>query len=253
MTYPYERGEAERFVPSAFAEMKDPPTFWLRYGTTREKRRQRRMMDEEGLRLHDTDAIRRELLAGMEALLSEKDYAEWQPRAKQFWDASDSFAKEYEGIPAADVPKFTYEDEKPVKEVLNQIGRDWHPYRLMIADNRETNRTLPAITVSLIVERFENLDVEVMKEGKYLSLDTADEILEALSVATPKDLPKDQVAPSDELQSECLIRMYLGKDREKNSASPPPSPPTQSTTATGKESEAGTSKASATSTETQEG
>lgn len=244
-TYPYEAGEAERFVPPSLAHLDNPPTFWLRQGTPREKRRQRRMMDEEGLRTHDQASLRDEMLRGMKELFSAEDYAAWQPKAKEYWDAQDAFAEEHKNTPPDDVPDFVFDDELVLIEVLNQVGKDWRPVRIMTADNREANRMIPDVVNSVIIARFENIDVEPVFYAGFLTMDCAAELTEALEALEIDDPAK--VSPALELRAECLMRLYLGKGREKNSSSPPPSSATPDSLKTGTASKAGKSKASASS------
>ena len=252
MSYPYEAGEAERFVPPALAHIENPPVFWLRWGTMREKARHRRIMDEEGLRRHDHQALFAELDRGVEALLSDDECAHWLPKIKSWRDAQDSFAEEHRDVPADDWPDFTFEDGEAIEAILNQIASDWRPYRLLVADNKQTDRMLPDIILSVIIDRFENLpDVQLEKYGQYLTLDCAMQVSEAmLLLAHEHQIPDDNVQPRTELNAECTKRLYLTKERVKNLESPPPSSPNPSDTKNGTDAKDGPSKASATSRKT---
>jgi len=253
VSYPYEKGEAERFIPSAFADMKDPPTLWLRTGTPREKRRQRRMMDEEGLRTHSDSALQAELLKGMAGLFSTDDYALWSGKVQSYWAASESFLHEHEDTEPEEVPEFVFEEEELILEVLNQIGKDWRPYRILVADNREANRTIADVFNSCVIERYENIDVPVDRMGKYITLDCAMEVGDELDqMAHKAELVDDAANPRVELNSKCIQKLFLTKEQEKNSELPQQSSPSQDNTKAGKESTNGPSKAAAPSPKTPE-
>lgn len=251
MSYPYEKGEAERFIPTAFADMKNPPTFWLRTGSPREKRRQRRMMDEEGLRTHSEAAMQAELLKGMAALFSTDDYALWSGKVQGYWAAGEGFAEEYKDAKPDEVPEFVFEDEALILEVLNQIGKDWRPYRILVADNREANRTIADVFNCCVIERYENIDVPMDRMGKYITLDCAMEVGDELDqMAHKAELDDNAANPRVELNSKCIQKLFLTKDQEKNSELPQQSSPSQDDTKAGKGSANGPSKAAAPSPKT---
>ena len=249
-TYPLEAGEAEAFVPASLAHISNPPTLYLRWGSPREKERQRRVMDEEGAISYADDAMRRELLRGMEELFGPEDFAIWEPQAKSWWDARDSYAKEFEKVSADERPPFEFEGEDRLVEYLEQIARDWRPYRLMQADNKAYGRALAHAINSVIVERFENIDVPIAKAGRYISFACAMAIADKLDTMAKGSSTEIVLRPSQELGIECMKRLFLDKEREGNSASPAPSEQIPDTSKTGTGARNGKSTASARSKRT---
>lgn len=228
MTYPYESG-TEKYVPPALRHLGDKaPAFWLRWGTAREKRHQRRMASEEGITLWDEQAQHDELINGMKVLFSEAEAAEWEAKARGLWDAQDAYLAEYKLVEPADRPEFEYDEMDLILEVLERVGRDHRPYRKMLADNTEGNRDLADIFVAVIVDRFDNLDAPDDKEGGYLTFDATLELLDRLEIfgrkhPDPKAPDAERANAAKELRQECLRRLFLDKDAEKNSPSPPTS------------------------------
>lgn len=249
-TYPLEAGEAEPFVPASLAHLPNAPTFYLRWGTPREKEQQRRLLDEEGASLWDESVLREELLNGMKALFSSEEFQEWEPRAKEFWDAVDTYEKENEDVPPIDREPFVFEGQSLILETLEQIARDWRPYRIMQADNNQYQRLLLPAIASVIIERVEGLNVPMRKRGRHLTFDSVRLALDKLDKFGRDHAPKSSVRPSQEVQAECLKRLYLDKDAEKNFASPAPSDPTPDTSKDGTGETNGSSTASAPSKRT---
>lgn len=249
-TYPLEAGEAEPFVPTSLAHLDNPPTFYLRWGTPREKEQQRRVMDEEGAVNWAEEAMRAELLRGMAQLLGAEDFAAWEPLAKSWWDARDVYDRENKAVPADEREEFVFEGQDALIEVLEQVARDWRPYRLMMADNNAHSRKLGPAINSVIIARVENFDAPIEKRGRYLSFDCVRDMAERLDKFGRDHAPDAALRPSQELGLECLKRLYLDKDAEKNSVSPAPSEPIPDTSKTGAGEMNGTSKASARSKKT---
>lgn len=249
-TYPLEAGEAEEFVPASLAELPNAPKFFLRWGTPREKEQQRRVMDEEGASLWADDAMRAELLRGMKELFSDEDFATWEPLAKSWWDAVDVHHKETQGLPADEREEFVFEGQELIVETLEQLSRDWRPFRVMQADNNQYQRILGPAIASVIIERFEGIEAPARKRGRYLSYDSILTMFDRLDKFGREHAPSSAVRPSQELQVECLKRLYLDKDAEKNFASPAPSDQTPDTSKTGAGDQSGKSMASAPSKRT---
>lgn len=251
MTYPYDKEEIQVFVPESLQSLDNPPTFHLRPGTSREKRHFKRMCLEEGLRNHSNEAIRTELLAGLKEFCTEAEYAEWEPRVKALWEAGDDFNQEHKATPIEDVPEFLHPDEDAVEKVLAPIKRDWRPLRVMGADNSEFNQMLPQLTRCIIVTKYENVDVPIRKDGKYLKLECGEAIIEWLNTFAEEN--SIEGSPAAELNIACLLNMNFTKAQEKKSVSPSPSPKDPQISKIGEESTDGKSKASASSEKTQEG
>lgn len=251
MAYPYEKDDIEVFVPQSLQSLENPPTFHLRPGTGREKKHFRRLAVEEGLRNHGNDRIRQELLNGLKAFSTESEYFEWEPRIKALWDAGDQYNEEHKETPVEDLPPFTHPDQDVVEKVLAAVKRDWRPLRVMAADNIAFTESLPCLTGSLIIVKYENVDVPVRKDGKYLSIDCVEAIADWLEEFAEEN--NIEGSPASELDIACLLKMNFTKAQEKNSASPSPSPKDQKNLKSGEESTDGKSKASASSKKTREG
>ncbi|MGF7152614.1 hypothetical protein [Novosphingobium gossypii] len=232
-TYPLEAGEAEPFVPASLEHLTNPPTFFLRWGTPREKEQQRRVMDEEGAVTYASETMRAEILRGMRELLGPEDFDLWQPQVKGWWDAVDAYEAENKDVPVAERDPLVYEDQDVVSEVLEQIARDWRPYRLMQADNNEYQRKLHHAINSAIVVSFDNLDTAVIKRGRYLTFDCLLNVADRLDKYGAKHAPGSALRPSQELSIECMKRLFLDKASEGNSDSPVPSEATPDTSKTG--------------------
>lgn len=249
-TYPLEAGEAEPFVPASLAHLENPPTFLLRWGTPREKEHQRRVMDEEGAITYTSEAMRAELLRAMRELFTPEEFDTWQPQVKGWWDAVDAYDAENKDVLPADRVPLVYEGQDIMQEVLEQLARDWRPYRLMQADNNEYNRKLNHAINSVIVASFENFDAPLTKRGRYLTFDCLLDVADRLDKFARKHAPSEGMRPSQELSLECMRRLFLDKASVGNSASPVPSDVTPDTSKTGTGGTSGKSRASARSRQT---
>ncbi|EQA97277.1 hypothetical protein [Sphingobium sp. HDIP04] len=248
---PYEASEIHRFTPDALANIENPPVFRLRAVSRRERRRYDRLMIEEGLRLHDREAMRAETLRGLRALSSDDEFETWEPLLRQHWDARDEWEEEHRGKPIDDIPDFTCPgpSDEEISTVTRGIHENWPPLRKLAADNVIFNREAPALLISVVLAGWSGIATPFSSREGVLSLDT----VEALD-ADLTELEKANGLPEGkafvELYVEASNRMFLSKEAEKNSLSPPPSPTDQPTSTTGTESQNGTSTASAISDET---
>lgn len=247
--YPLEAAEPEAFTPASLKDIENAPVLHLRYGTPRDREQQRRVMDEEGAVMHTDQAMRDELIKGLRELLGD-EAGQWEAEARSFWDAQEAFEKEVADIPEAERPKFAFENEDLLMEVLEQVARDWRPFRRMQADNNAYSRFLGHAMNSVIIVGVENLDVEIKRVGKYVSFDTAMAIADKLDTIARDHKISTGIRPSQELGLECIGRLHIGKERAGNSASPAPSEPTPESSKTGTEPEAGPSQAPARSKRT---
>lgn len=248
---PHEASEIERFTPASLADIENPPSFRLRAASRRERRRYDRLLIEEGLRRHDKEDMREEMIRGLRALTSDEEYETWALNLRQHWDAVDAWEDEHKGMPADELPAFEAPgpDEAAIAKVTRGIHENWPPLRKMAADNLLFGREAPALLISIIVSGWSNLDTPFVSREGVLPLDTVDRIdadLAALEKANGMDEGKAFV----ELYVAATGRMFLSEETEKNSSSPPPSPTDQPTMKTGAVSVHGTSKALAISTKT---
>lgn len=249
--YPLEAGEPEAFTPLSLKGLPDAPIIWLRWGTPREKEQQRRLMDEEGATIHSQGAMRAEILNGMKELLGPDDFAIWEPRAKEWWDAVDLHEKENADVPLEDQEKFAFEGQDLIVEVLEQVGRDWRPFKRMNADNLQYNRLLGHAINAVCIVDVENLKTPLKRVGRYIDFDSARQVSDdLLTWAQMNKVDISDMRPDQELGMECMRRLFLGKERAGNFVSPVPSGPTPDTSTTGTGETNGKSKASARSRKT---
>jgi hypothetical protein len=256
MFYPHDKNDIKAFTPEALRDLPNPPVFHLRAGTVRDKNQFTRLIIEEGAQKYDLEDMRAEIIAGLKELGGEEAFGEWEPRIKGFWDALDSHEKEVEAIVAAtkadhtpELPPFTYEDEGVVSAILQSIEDKWRPLRKMKADNVLANRMQPIIMAQIIITKVDNLEVDLERDGKYLTFECAGEVRDELQeLARSNNLDANEVIA--QLNREILQRLFVPKSAEKNSVSPSPSSSDQNSSETGTAAELGTSTASESSTPT---
>lgn len=250
-TIPAEASETLVYSPANLeAKMDVPPRFRLRAVSHREKRHFDRLLNEEGLRQHSTEAIRAEMLRGLVEVGTPETAAELEPRVKAFWEALDDHDKEQAELPAEERTAFDHPDLERIQQLGNEIAYVWKPLRKMTADNVDYLAMLPLISVAVAVQGWEGLEALFEKDRGFLTVECADAVRKALS-----DLDEahgiDAGLSWSQLYTKALSRIFLPKDQEKNSASPSPSSnPPSNTKTDGQVSPAGTSPASATLTET---
>jgi hypothetical protein len=248
---PAEANETLVFTPPQLeAKMERPPRFRLRAVQIREKRFFDRLMIEEGVRQHSTDTFRAEILRGLSATATPESAAELEPRLKAFWEALDDHDKEQATLPAEERKPFEHPDKEAVEAFGEKMADAWPPLRQITADNADAATMLPLISVAVAVTGWDNLDALYEKDRGFVTINSANSILEAL-----RKLDEEHgVSPGlswVQLAGKAVSRIFLPKEQEKNSASPSPSSSPPSNTKTdGQVSPAGTSPASATSTET---
>lgn len=249
---PAESSETLVFTPPQLeAKMENPPRFRLRAVEMREKRFFDRLMIEEGVRQHSTDAFRAEILRGIEATATPENAAELEPRLKAFWEALDDHTKEQADLPSDQRTAFEHPDKDKIETLGERVADAWPPLRQMTADNADAAAMLPLIAVAVAVSGWSNLEAQFDKDRGFITVDSATSVMDALR----KLDEKHNLSPGLswlQLTTKALGRIFLDKEQEKNSASPSPSssPPSNMKTG-GKGSPAGQSpESTANSTET---
>lgn len=251
-TIPAESSETLDFTPEQLeAKMEKPPRFRLRAVEHREKRFFDRLMIEEGVRQHSTDAFRAEILRGLEATATPESAAELELRLKAFWEALDDHEKEQAELPLDQRKPFDHPDKARIEELGEKIADSWLPLRQMTADNADAAAMLPLIAVAIAVSGWSNLDARYEKDRNFITIESATSVMEALR----KLDETHDVSPGLswlKLTTKALGRIFLSKEQEKNSESPSPSSSLPSNTKTaGKGSPDGQSpESTASSTET---
>jgi len=219
---PLEASEMLVFTPDAFAGIDNAPTFTLRTPTPRDKRFQRRLLNEEGAVQHSRDAMRAEMLRGLKALWGEDQFAEHSPKLEEFWQATDDFA-----LQVKDDPDLVWEYDTALERACLQLEDDvaqaWRPLARMKAGNAWAGEANALSLVAVSVKSWTGLDVTFAPDRGYLSVDTATEIRDALLSLSVKVGVKEPGAAWSQLFLAALKRMYLDADTEGNSASASPS------------------------------
>lgn len=246
MAYPYEAGEIERFTPASLANLENPPVFRLRAASRRERRRYDRLLIEEGLRRHDKEALREELIRGLHALSSPDEVERWEPLLRQHWEAVDEFSKESRDAEDGASVEFVAPgpSEETVQSLLRGIHENWAPTRKLAADNLVFNREAPALLISVVLSGWSGLPTPFASREGTIPLDTMDKLDTDLSALEEAHGLKPGTA-FVELYIAATNRMFLSADAEKNYSSPAPSPTDQQPSTNGPASTAGTSTASA--------
>lgn len=218
---PLEASEVLAFTPASLAKFDGAPVFRLRASSPREKRFHRRLLLEYGIRYHDRESIRAEVLKGLEELWDTDSFPGHAAHIKMLWDARDDYEAQLKDDPSI-VWSFDAEIEQVVDELVRKVSQEWRPLRTMIADNADYGAMSGALIVAVTVQTFSGLDVKALKDRGYTTVETAEAIETALS-----DLEKEHGVPEGTAWSELIIacsqRMYLDKEEAGNSASQSPS------------------------------
>lgn len=211
---PVEASETLVFTPPALADMDPQPKFVLRAMTGRDKRFHLRLYREEGVTLHQGPSFRAETITGLKDLWEPKDFDDYVPRIKAYWEALDDFELQLKDDPDL-AWTFDADEEAKVKLILSRIDEAWPPLRRMYADNAEFGQMVVPLMVAAVVKSWAGLDVPMHRDRGYLSVECAEALCEAVSALNPVALSELFVA--------CADRVTLSKEEEKNSASPLPS------------------------------
>lgn len=246
---PVEASDTLDFTPDCLAKLEAPPKFALRAPTTREKRFQQRLLNEEGVQRHSTEALRAEMLAGLKLLWPADDYERHVPILEAYWQAHDEFVLQQKDEPELEW-SYDADIERACEQLEADVARQHRPLARMRADNAEAADTAMLATVAVTVKEWTGLPLDPVRERTYLTVDCAYKLRAAL---IRFDAEHD-IQPGTswaQLLVACSRRMFLDEDAEKNSASPSPSAPPPPSSKTGA-AENGTSPAPASSTETPE-
>ncbi|MFC4255383.1 hypothetical protein GRI97_08090 [Altererythrobacter xixiisoli] len=216
-----EASDTLTFTPDALKGASPAPTFTLRTATTREKRMWRRLLIEEGARTHTIEAIREEMVRGLQAEWDAATCGQHIPMLREYWAAFDEHA-----LQRKDDPDLKWECDPIIEEAVHQleqqVQRGWRPLAKMRADNLEYGDIAAVAQIAVMIDTFSGIELEAERDGKYLTFDTAEGMREALGVLELRAGSKPGTA-FQELYSECALRMFLRASTEKNSASPSPS------------------------------
>lgn len=223
---PLEVSEVLAFTPACLESIEGAPVFRLRATSGRDKRFHRRLLLEEGIRYHDREAIRREVLNGLKNLWDEETFAEQSPWVTDLWQARDDFDQQNTEALKNGEPELKWEYDAELEEAVDglvrKVSQQWKPLASMIADNGDYGSMSGVLIVAVTLNGFSGLDVKAAKDRGYFTVDTVEAIEKALSrIEKANGLPEGGAWA--ELIVACSRRMYLTEDEVGNSASPAPS------------------------------
>ena len=216
---PLEASETLAFTPESLAVLgPDAPSFELRAMTRRDKRFHSRLMVEEGVRPHNGDAMRAEILTGLKAVWSEDDFEKHSPIIKAYWEALDDHALALKADPNL---VFTYDQDivRAIDDLVQRVADAWQPLRRMMADNADFNRMLMPIMAVVAVKSWKNVTTPARFDRGYLTLDCVEALEEEMEEFDKKAGAKPGTSFT-ELFIACAGRMNLGQEEAKNSESP---------------------------------
>ncbi len=223
---PVEASELLDFTPDSLKDIERAPVFVLRASTSREKRYHRRLLLEQGIRYHDREDVRAEVLNGLKELWDADAFAEHGPIIKALWTARDDFEQQDADAIKKGEPRLVWsydpEIETAVDELVRKVSQEWRPLRSMIADNADYGSMAAPLLVVVTLKRFTGLDVRLRTERGYFTIETVEAIEEALS-KFERDNGLIEGTAWAELTVACSRRMYLSEEERGNSESQSPS------------------------------
>lgn len=254
---PVEASETLAFTPPCLVEIPAAPTFMLRTPTPRDKRMQRRLFIEEGVRSHSAQSVRAEVIEGLRQLWSPDDFAKHEPIIKAYWEAQEDFSAQKKALaknsPAeADALVWAYDQdiERAVIKLTQRVGQAHQPLRKMLADNVDFGDMQPVIMAAIMVKSWVGMVAKPKLDSGYLTIDCALALRDELEKFDDIAGVPDGTAWT-ELFVHCAKRMYLDEEESGNFGSPSPSAtPLPASSVTTTSDMDGTFPASATSTET---
>lgn len=250
---PIEASETLAFTPASLKGLgDDAPVFTLRSPTPRDKRYIRRLYLREGVRRHSQDDIRREVLAGLNALWDAEVAQRNGEMLQAYWSAQDDFALIKQDDPEA---AFDYDKDLAAacRELPGKVSEFWPKLGEMLADNADFAELDDPIHVSVTVKGWTGLEHKPAIDEGYITLPCAEGLAAGL-IAFEKRHELPLGLAWTELVLACWARVNLDEEEAKNFVSPSPSemtPPASSQTTTSEDSD-GKSPASARSKKTRQ-
>lgn len=246
---PVESSELLDFTPASLKDIEGAPAFVLRASTSREKRYHRRLLLEQGIRYHDREEIRAEVLNGLKDLWDADAFEQHGPVLKELWSARDDFEMQLKDSPEL-VWSYDPDIETAVDELVRKVMQEHRPLRSMIADNADYGSMAAPLLVTVTLKRFSGIDVKPRNERGYFTIETVEAVEEALSKFEKANGLVEGTAWA-ELTVACSRRMYLTEEESGNSASQSPSTTApEPSNETNTSAKVGKSRASATSKKT---
>lgn len=211
------------FTPSSLKDIEGAPVFRLRATAGRDRRFHRRLLLEEGIRYHDREAIRGEVLTGLKNLWDETTFNEQSVWVTDLWKARDEFDQQNSDAIKKGEPELVWsydaEVEEAVDGLVRKVSQQWKPLTSLIADNADYGSMAAPLIVAVTVNGFSGLDVKPMKDRGYLTVASAEAIEDALTKLEKKHGLIEGTAWA-ELTVACSQRMYLDAAEAGNSELP---------------------------------
>jgi hypothetical protein len=220
---PLEASETLAFSPDRLAGQASPPSFVLRTPTARDKRFQRRLLNEEGVLQHSQEAMREEMCAGLTAQWGDT-YAKYEPVLREYWEALDQHALQKRDNPELEW-SYDADIESAIERLEIDVTQNWPGYGRMRADNLHAADVLELSQIAVMVKDWSGLTLKPTRDRGYLTIDSADELRSALTDLEQREDMKRGLAWA-QLFVAASKRMFLTEEEEKNSAAPSPSAPT---------------------------
>lgn len=232
MGVPLDASATENFTPPSLVNLPTPPVFILRSATQRSWIAfQDGMADFPGLDrpliFHSQQALRDELLRGLDTLYVGEAIAAAKSKLQQSWAIIDQIA-EYDDPKQAPLP-----DEEAIREMdhlTEVVTREWTPMRKMAKDNLRWSRDAPRIAIGMFVAGWSGIDLPYEREEGVVPLTHVDRLADYMT-ALERLSRKQNIAGVGldgtaflELGNEAFSLLNLTETERKNSSSPSPSP-----------------------------
>jgi hypothetical protein len=215
MTIAAECSEITKFTPSVLANIAVPPVFRLRPASGREARKYNHILRSEGLKYHQVDDFREETLKALKQLWSAEDYEENAARLQAYWNLVDQ-----NGTPDD-------AEKTAVDELTERLADVWRPLAKMAADNMEFVEEAQKIALAMFLVGWSGVDLGYSREAGRVPLERLLGAMEEQAIADKVEGVERPGIAFLQLCNAASARLYLTRDEEKNSSSPPPVQPDQ--------------------------
>jgi hypothetical protein len=209
----------EAFTPPTLAKLPVPPVFKLRAADDRgrEWRKYQFLLRVEGLRFHNTVALRVEVLRGVEALYDPDTARDVAKRLNAFWELTDKGE-------AADP-----NEAAAIDELAERLTGAWRPLSQAGADNTRFQDEALRVALSMFLVGWQNVDLPYRREEGRVPLDLLDQLedkIEALEKQADAD-GVEGVVPGlafGELCTAAYRRLRLEEEQEAETPTADPAP-----------------------------
>lgn len=168
------------FTPATLAGLSAPPVFMLKAGTRRDRDRFSHSLMREGLKFHGREALRQELVTGLQHLWSEEDFAAEMPRIRALWTALDEHDRANAHLDQSAEFTFDPSERARIEKLIDRAHQAWQPLREAAADNATYARLFPHIAASHLIAGWSGIDLPFRREPGHLSLDVIERLETAL-------------------------------------------------------------------------